>query len=219
MLALVIREAKPDDLAAVMVIEQTSFAPGLRETLPTYRARLDLFPLGFLVAEQAGRLLGFITAERWTETDGLAANRFAIDHHPALHHRADGEVLYFSALAVAADARGLGTGAALLTRLIADHTQAVQAALLVVARGWTAARHAYARAGFAEHSVLPGFFRAEGAMADDGLVLRRTVVPDNGAGFRTATGTKVPAEDPQPPYDRRPWISPLPCPPRPAPSA
>ena len=128
--ALVIREAKPDDLAAVMAIEQASFAPGLRETLPTYRARLDLYPLGFLVAERAGRLLGFITAERWTETDGLAASRFAIDHHPALHPRADGEVLYFSALAVAPEARGLGTGAALLSRLIADHTSAVRAALL-----------------------------------------------------------------------------------------
>lgn len=174
--SLVIRGARHDDLAAVMAIEQASFAPGLRETLPTYRARLELYPQGFLVAEQAGRLLGFITGERWTEADGLAASRFAIDHHPALHHRADGDVLYFSALAVPPDARGLGTGAALLSRMITDHTPAVRAAVLVVAQGWTAARHAYARAGFAEHRVLPGFFRADDAPADDGLVLRREVV-------------------------------------------
>lgn len=170
---MVIRPATRDDLPGVMAIEQASFVPGLRETLPTYRARLDLYPQGFLVAEQAGLLIGFITSGRWATAEGMAAERFAIDHHPAKHYRADGDLLYFSALAVSSAARGHGTGAGLLDRLVAIHTPGVRAALLVVARGWSAARHAYARAGFAEHTLLPGFFRAEDATEDDGLVLRR----------------------------------------------
>ena len=177
MSSLVIRPARATDLDAVMAIEAVSFAPGLRETLPTYQARLDLYPYGFLVAEQAGRLLGFITSERWAACADLVPSRFAIDHHPALHHRADGEVLYVSAMAVHPDARGLGLASALLDQLIAKHLLEVRVALLVVARGWTSARQTYARAGFFEQAVLPEFFRAEGSAADEGLVLRREIRP------------------------------------------
>ena len=167
-----IRAAQERDLAAVMAIEEASFATGVRETLPTYRARLALHPHGFRVAVHDGVLVGFITSEWWRAEEGLSAERFAIDHHPARHHRADGDLLYLSAMAVAPEARGLGVGAALLASLLDESKTPVRAALLLVARGWTAARALYARSGFRECAVLPGFFRAQDRAADDGLVLR-----------------------------------------------
>ena len=171
--SVVMRPATAVDLPAVMVIEDASFAPGLRETLPTYRARLALYPRGFHVAERDGAVVGFITSERWVASAGLAAERFAIDHDPATHHHVDGDLLYLSALAVAPAARGLGVGAALIAALLAEHAGTVRSAVLVVARGWDAARHAYARAGFREEMVLPRFFHGLDGRVDDGLVLRR----------------------------------------------
>jgi len=167
-----IRVAQADDLPAVLEVEQASFAAGVRESLPTYHARLDLHPRGFRIAEHGGALVGFITSECWREAEGISADRFAIDHHPAQHHHADGDLLYVSAMAVAPTARGLGVGAALLASLIDEPDPRLRAALLLVARGWTAARAIYARAGFSEQQVLPGFFRADDRAPDDGLVLR-----------------------------------------------
>ena len=173
MRSVVIRPATATDLPAVMTIEDASFAPGLRETLPTYQARLALYPRGFRVAERGGAVVGFIASERWAGLAGLEPERFAIDHHPATHHQPEGDLLYLSALAVAPSARGHGVGAALIAGLLTEHAGAVRSALLVVARGWQAARLAYARAGFGEAMVLSRFFHGLDGSVDDGLVLRR----------------------------------------------
>jgi ribosomal protein S18 acetylase RimI-like enzyme len=110
---------------------------------------------GYLVAELAGRVVGYV---RHAAPTPLAANR---------------HVRQIQGLAVAADARGRGVGRALVEAACAAAREAgARRVTLRVLGGNTSARRLYERCGFRVEGVLPEEFLIGGAYVDDVLMGR-----------------------------------------------
>ncbi|GAA4996539.1 GNAT family N-acetyltransferase [Kitasatospora paranensis] len=110
---------------------------------------------GYLVAELAGRVVGYV---RHAAPTPLAGNR---------------HVRQIQGLAVAAEARGRGVGRALVeAACAAAHGTGARRVTLRVLGGNTAARRLYERCGFRTEGVLPEEFLIDGAYVDDVLMGR-----------------------------------------------
>ena len=154
-----IRRASRADLAAMLRIEQASFAdPWTVDSLST---ALGLERMRVLVAEPAGS----------AEQGGGAAPE-VLGYVVALVVGPEAEI---ADLAVAPDARRLGIGRALLAQIIAEvATAGVRTVYLEVRESNHAARTLYASDGFAPVGRRRGYYRTP---VEDALVLRRDLGP------------------------------------------
>ena len=68
-----IRPAYRADLPQVIQLDSAAFSPyGTAESPEVIRARQQVFPAGFVVAEADGRIIGYGSAEEWIYVGGVA---------------------------------------------------------------------------------------------------------------------------------------------------
>lgn len=149
-LPVVIRRSRPEDLGAVLRIENLSFsdpwsADALFGELGTDALRLSL------VAERGGQVCGYLMA--WLVVDQLHVLNIAVDP----------------------DARRLGLG----TTLLAEAARRAEPLGMVdvtleVRRGNTGARRFYRRHGLREVGLRPGYYRDNG---EDAIIMTGPLSP------------------------------------------
>ena len=154
-----IRRAVRGDLAAMLRIEQASFAdPWTVESLAT---ALSLDRMRVLVAES-----GEAAGQGGDAASGL------LGYVVALVAGSEAEI---ADLAVAPEARRLGVGRALLQRILSElEVAAVQTVYLEVRESNQAARTLYETSGFGSVGRRRGYYRSP---IEDALVLRREIGP------------------------------------------
>jgi ribosomal-protein-alanine N-acetyltransferase len=154
-----IRRAVRGDLAAMLRIEQASFAdPWTVESMAT---ALSLDRMRVLVAES-----GELRAQGGDAPSGL------LGYVVALVAGTEAEI---ADLAVAPEARRLGIGRALLQRILSELSDAtVQTVYLEVRESNQAARTLYESFGFGSVGRRRGYYRSP---IEDALVLRREIGP------------------------------------------
>ena len=177
-----VEAAREADLPAVMRLEELGFIEAIREDEAVFRAKLALFPEGFVVLRESstGLALGYLCAERWSEApkpeegpEALAA-AFRLGHDPAERHDPSGRVAYLASMTLDPALRGTGLGALLFDggrRLILRRARGIERELLLVNEAWAAARRIYARSGFVEGARLAGFFPGGKGEAPQGAIL------------------------------------------------
>ena len=191
-----VEAAREADLPAVMRLEELGFIEAIREDEAVFRAKLALFPEGFVVLRESstGLARGYLCAERWSEApkpeegpEALAA-AFRLGHDPAERHDPSGRVAYLASMTLDPALRGTGLGALLFDggrRLILRRARGIERELLLVNEAWAAARRIYARSGFVEGARLAGFFPGGKGEAPQGAILmeRKAVFGDRNAAW------------------------------------
>lgn len=177
---ILFRPAHPRDIKGIEIIENESFADGVRESPDVFEGRIKAFRDGFLVAEDVdtGALGAYICSELQDGTAPVNAETLKIGHLPDGAHKSGGDRLYISSFAVKTAWRGHKIGAALfqaLEKRILDRCPAVRTALLVVSEKQTRARELYEKNGYAETTRLPAFFTPAGEPAEDGVAMVKTL--------------------------------------------
>ena len=179
--------AREADLPAIMELEERGFDAAIREAESVFRAKLALFPEGFVVMREAstGLARGYLCAERWAEApkpeegpEALAA-AFRLGHDPAERHNPSGRVAYLASMTLDPALRGTGLGALLFDGgrgLVLRRAPGIERELLLVNESWAAARRIYARSGFAEGARLPGFFPGGKGEASQGAILMERMI-------------------------------------------
>ena len=136
-----IRPATPEDIPQVIQLDFEAFSPyGTAESPEIIRARQQVFPEGFVVAEVAGRIVGYGSSEKWSEM-----REPGLDENPYDTHDPNGPIFCITGMAVAEAHRGQGIGAA-MTRYLLDVARAQ--ACHTVTLETTHARAFYHRLGF-----------------------------------------------------------------------
>ena len=147
-----IRRATRRDVPRVVEIERESFSDPW--TAGAFRSAVDEERLDFLVAEHAGRVVGY--AVSWCVMDEAE----------------------LANLAVAVDARGAGVGGALLDAVIAAARQSGADSMhLEVRESNAAARALYASRGFQAVGRRRRYYRAP---VEDALILRASLAEESG---------------------------------------
>ena len=108
-----IRMVEPDDLTACHTIEALSFPPSEAAWTSSLQARIDLYPEGFLVAEDQGRIVGQVNSGS-THKDDISDEEFKqlIGHDP------DGSNIVIFSLSVLPQYRKQGIGSQLLRTFV-----------------------------------------------------------------------------------------------------
>jgi len=149
--AILIRRARPDDLAALLELEESSFT-GDRLNRRRMRHWLAAANGALLVAEVAGE----------------------VPAYALLIYRRNSRIARVYSLAVAARARGRGLAGQLMTALEADarsrHCTRIR---LEVAAGNSAARQLYEKLGYRTFAVYPAYYEDGG----DALRMEKVVSP------------------------------------------
>lgn len=111
---LLVRNARDQDLPAVVEIDTEAFTPyGTAEKPETFQLRLTAFPDGFIILVADNEIAAYGCTEKWlTERDP------ALDENPLVTHNLDGRILCITAMAVKKKFRGRGYGLRLLDKLI-----------------------------------------------------------------------------------------------------
>ncbi|KAB1442079.1 GNAT family N-acetyltransferase [Pseudodesulfovibrio senegalensis] len=110
-----IRTARPDDLTACIEIETVSFPPDEAASPASIEKRITSYAQGFLVAEQAGRVIGQINSGSTSKNDITdEAFKQLVGHDP------NGTALVIFSLSVLPQFRHQGVAAALMDRFIAE---------------------------------------------------------------------------------------------------
>ncbi len=176
-----IRPACPGDLDDILVVEDESFDPAIRESREIFRERLEVFPAGFVVLEGPDGLAGYLCSELWNRDGAPGTADFALGHSARARHRPAGRVLYVSSYGILRALRGRGLGKLLFREFLdfADRSLSFDEVLLLVSGTWTGARAIYEAEGFRHALTVPGFFRFSDGTAADGIVLRRPRVRDS----------------------------------------
>jgi len=172
-----LRQANTSDLAEIMRLERAGFAPAIQETQATFAERLAAGADGcWVLADQGGRLFGYLCAEFWRYDENVPAGRFARDHSAHDTHYADGEEIYVSSMVVDPGLRGTGWGRRLFNGALAAmrerHSQ-LRSAILIVHPEWQGARHIYRSAGFTEIGEVPAYFAAADGVPCAAIIMRR----------------------------------------------
>lgn len=145
--ALLLRPARPDDVAAIVAIEVASFSDPWSAS--SFLALIGETRVDFRVAERTGTVLGYVLLWRAADESELAN------------------------LAVARTHRGAGVGSALLDEVLARAGESgVRSTYLEVRESNTAARALYASRGFREMRRRRQYYRKP---VEDALVMVRAM--------------------------------------------
>ncbi|MCB0112944.1 MAG: GNAT family N-acetyltransferase, partial [Caldilineaceae bacterium] len=108
------RTAALADLRAIVALDQEIFGVyGADEDPRIIEGRLKAFPAGCVVLMEEGRLVAYLTTEKWK-----SRREPALNEDPAITHQPEGTVLNITTLAVAPSAQGRGLGGRLLDAAI-----------------------------------------------------------------------------------------------------
>lgn len=172
-----LRHAEPADLACIMALETSGFAPGIVEESSVFAQRIATFPEGFLLAEKAGKPpCGYFCTEIWSAWDLRDPARFDLGHDIAGWLDRQGKTLYLASMTIAPQQRGSGLGRTLFRAGLEHMTQTfpqLREAVLIVNEHWKEARAIYASEGFGEVTRLPDFFQPDAGPAGDAIVMIR----------------------------------------------
>ena len=141
-----LRPAAPDDWPALVAMDQSVFGwYGADEDPAVIRARLEIFPQGCVVLEEATvegetTLLGYLTTEKWDDF-----REPVLGEDPRATHQPDGDVLNITTLAVGIPYQNRGLGGLLLDAAFAiARREGCRGIILETAR----AQRFYLRHGF-----------------------------------------------------------------------
>jgi ribosomal-protein-alanine N-acetyltransferase len=176
-MSYVLRRAVAADMAEIMRLERAGFAAAIQETEQTFAGRLSAAPEGcWVLAAEAGRLVGYLCAEFWPLEPAFNADRFARNHAAKASHILDGEELYVSSMVVDPATRGTGWGRRLfrdaVAAMFASHPR-LRSTILIVHPEWASARRIYRAEGFAEIGEIEGYFAACNGERLPAIVMRR----------------------------------------------
>jgi ribosomal protein S18 acetylase RimI-like enzyme len=119
---LIIRPATVTDSAAMARVDAASWPTELATTAAEWVARILAFPLGQLVAERSGRIVGSSSAQRITNsflTDNQETYNLVTDTNRFTgSHTADGKIYQLVGVAVLPECRGENLGRQLVDRQI-----------------------------------------------------------------------------------------------------
>ena len=142
-----LRPATLDDWPPIAAMDQSVFGwYGADEDPAVIRARLEVFPQGCVVLEEAAEtgdavaLLGYLTTEKWADF-----REPVLDENPYTTHKPDGDVLNITTLAVGIPYQNRGLGGLLLDAAFAiARREGCRGIILETAR----AQRFYLRHGF-----------------------------------------------------------------------
>lgn len=177
---MVLRNALPTDLDAIMTLEEAGFGPGIVEERAVFARRLAAFPEGFLVACEGDEVWGYLCAEVWSSWSWDDRARFDLGHDIERYLDTGGTVLYIASMTVAPHWRGGGRGRWLFRGALEGLRRAfphLETAVLIVNEHWSSARSIYQGEGFHEVGRLTGFFVPEGEAPADAVVMERPWSP------------------------------------------
>jgi GNAT superfamily N-acetyltransferase len=113
-IVVTVRLAKQEDLDETCSIDYEAFSPyGTAEIPSIIKARWEVFPQGFVIAENKGYIIGYGTSEKWRYK-----HEPVMDENPFKSHYTDGRFFCITAMAVRRDWQGLGVGSLILETLI-----------------------------------------------------------------------------------------------------
>src|SRR5512141_1358712 len=111
---VLVRNARDQDIAAVVEIDTEAFAPyGTAETLDTFQRRLSAFANGFVILVADNEIAAYGCSEKW-----LTEREPGLDENPIATHQPEGRIFCITALAVKPKYRGRGYSLLILDRLI-----------------------------------------------------------------------------------------------------
>lgn len=201
-----LRDATPDDIDDIMKIEYFSFLKGIREDEEVFRKRVEVFPKGFIMlADNTGTPKGYFASEIWdlpaftqpafksssatdsasesscapvSESTGVDASLFTLNHDISDHHTDEGNTLYISSFALLPECRGSGMGDRFFNEAVARIRSAlpgITQSVLIVNESWVRARAIYKKRGYEECGIIPLFFRPEGDAPQSAIIMRGTL--------------------------------------------
>jgi ribosomal protein S18 acetylase RimI-like enzyme len=109
---ILVRNARDQDLAAVVNIDAEAFMPyGTAEKPETFQLRLTAFPDGFIILVADNEIAAYACTEKW-----LTEREPGLDQNPLATHNLDGRILCITGMAVAKKYRGRGYGLRILDK-------------------------------------------------------------------------------------------------------
>jgi Acetyltransferases len=163
-ISVTIRKADIEDIKNIMKIEHLAFHSEIIESEKTFEDRMKAFGDGFLVAETktSGKkeIVGYISSELWEESKEIPYENFALNHSIFKTHKADGNELYISSVAVDPAVRGNNIGRRLFEELLKmiSGKYELKSSILIVNTEWENALEMYRKNGFEEIAQMPNFF-------------------------------------------------------------
>lgn len=111
---ILIRNARDQDIAAVVEIDAEAFSPyGTAEKPETFQLRLTAFPNGFIILVADNEIAAFGCSEKW-----LTEREPGLDEDPLVTHQPEGRILCITGMAVKMKYRGRGYGLRILDKLL-----------------------------------------------------------------------------------------------------
>ena len=111
---VLVRNARDQDIAAVVEIDSEAFSPyGTAEKPETFQLRLRAFPNGFIILVAENEIAGYGCSEKW-----LTEREPGLDENPMVAHQPDGRIFCITGMAVKTKFRGRGYSLLVLERLI-----------------------------------------------------------------------------------------------------
>ena len=191
-----IRTANLSDIDSIMLIENSSFIPQVREERQVFLQRLKVFPQGFILlvddsvsggnknaefGANNGNVCGYFCTELWKKIPD-SAEVFSVGHDISLAHCPDGSVLYISSFAILPNLRGGGIGGKFFRsalNYIEESVQNLKEEVLLVNENWLGARHIYKKNGFSECFSIKNAFQNESLEPQTGIVMKKTLKDAN----------------------------------------
>jgi len=172
---MILRAAKPEDIAGVMNVERNAFIPAIQENEAVFKERIQVCSNCFIIFEdeQSHHTAGYFSAERWQEIPA-SDSVFVLGHSAAKSQCSTGPVLYLSSFALLAAYRGNGLGRTLFSQSVnwfCSHAQGIHELILLVNSEWKGAEHIYRSYGFKELRRIPGFFPSLTGKNADGIIM------------------------------------------------
>lgn len=161
---LIFRNATPQDLDDIMLIEYHSFSPLIQESKLTFLERINQFPQGFRILQYKSAIIGYISSEIWSFKKEICEETFSLDHSIAQHHTIMGDELYISSMGILPAYRHLGLGKYLFESFLkycAGQFPQLISCILIVSEDWKNARKIYQNSGFSEIGLLLNFFKSK----------------------------------------------------------
>jgi len=138
---IVVRNAREQDMPAVVEIDAEAFSPdGTAEKPETFQLRLEAFPNGFIILVAENEIAAFGCSEKW-----LTGREPGLDEDILATHQPDGKIFFITSMAVKMKFRGRGYGLRILDKLIEiAHLEGCKTILLETAH----AQGLYRKRGF-----------------------------------------------------------------------